>query len=304
MSAKILAAVAIPIAAAFLAVGGYHTFAQTSQQSPAKEAAEKDYMAAKWHKFHFKPEIDKVSDAQCLSCHQDILERKPRKVSPAGVKANETLAWYQALDTYAGAQENFHWRHISSPFAKQVMNLSCTFCHQGHDPREEAPGASATGPAQGTAAGFALRKVVDPSKTCLKCHGQFPAEIMQLPGPWHEVRPTMEYDDIKNGCLEACHQEAFRTIRHQVTYLKAKKIEELGKDSSDLCFGCHGGRAWYRNSFPYPRNPWPGMDEEVPDWAKDRPTQSDPRYRIEASTAPSGDKAANGSEVSDESKAK
>jgi len=32
------------------------------------------------------------------------------------------------------------------------------------------------------------------------------------------------------------------------------------------------------NSFPYPRNPWPGMDAEVPDWAVGRPTASDPHH--------------------------
>ncbi len=29
-----------------------------------------------------------------------------------------------------------------TPFAKKVMNLQCTFCHQGNDPREEAPAGS------------------------------------------------------------------------------------------------------------------------------------------------------------------
>jgi len=236
-----------------------------------------DHQTAKWHPIHFKPEIDKATNEQCLTCHQEILTRKVRPASPAGLEASSSKAWYQTLDTYAGEQDTFHARHLTSPFAKQVMNLSCTFCHQGHDPREEAPRATATA----APAAFTLRKTVDPSRTCLLCHGSFPAENMGLEkAPWHKQRENLESADAQNGCL-VCHAEQFRTVRHQVSYLKADAIEASAKDgTSDTCFGCHGGRAWYRTSYPYPRHPWPGMDKTVPDWAKDRPTKSDPRYAI------------------------
>ncbi len=280
MGLKTVRTAAILAAGMVLAVGGLHSFAQTKSKPP-----EQNYGAAVWNKYHFQPAIDKATDKQCLSCHRDVLERKPRKKSPAGVDASKAIAWYQALSTYAGEQENFHWRHISSPFAKSVMNLSCTFCHQGHDPREEAPGSSATAPPQSKPAGFTLRKTVDTSNTCLRCHGSFPKKIMQLDDPWPVVRPTLESEDAKNGCL-SCHQETFRTNRHNVTYLNGAKIEELAKNDSDSCYGCHGGRAWYRNSYPYPRTPWPDMDEEVPDWAKNRPTQSEERFRIKAKVEP------------------
>ncbi len=273
------------VCAAAVVAGGIHTLAQTSTK-PAQTSTKpdrKDYDAALWSELHFAPAIDRAKDEQCLACHSEILNRKPRAKSPAGVEASKSIAWYQAADTYSGNQETFHWRHISSPFAKDVMKLSCNFCHRGHDPREEAPGSSATSLQVGKGAGFTLRKTVDPSNTCLRCHGSFPFEIMQLPGPWPEIRPDMESEDVKNGCLGACHQDTFRTNRHNVTYLNRDKIEELAKQSSDVCFGCHGGRAWYRNSYPYPRHPWPGMDEEeVPEWAKNRPTQSEARYRIKA----------------------
>lgn len=237
----------------------------------------KDYDAARWHPIHFKPAIDAASNEQCLVCHQEILKHNVRPASPAGVKAAEATAWYQTLDTYTGDQTSFHARHLTSPFAKQVMNLSCNFCHQGHDIREEAPGSSATTTVAATG-NYTLRKQVDPQSTCLLCHGRFPVEFMEgLDQPWHKIRENFETPEAPNGCL-TCHEQMFRTVRHQVNYLNATGIEQAAKTSSDTCFGCHGGRAWYRTTFPYPRHPWPDMPKDVPAWAKDRPTKSDPRH--------------------------
>lgn len=272
-----------------LGVGALHGWAQTpptpqppkAEADKAEAAADKagEYDQAIWNKLHFPSPGSHVTDAQCLACHQEVLERRVRPSSPAGLKTSETLAWYQTLDTYTGEQDTFHRRHLVLPYGKSVMNLSCTFCHRGHDPRDEAPGSSATAASQATA-GFTLRKVVDPSKTCLLCHGTFPNKVMGLPGPWPEIRKGLENANVKNGCL-ICHAQQFRTNRHNVTYLHGAKIEDLAKESSDVCYGCHGGRAWYRISYPYPRHAWPAMSPTVPDWAKDRPTESDPEYRIE-----------------------
>ncbi|HMN38148.1 MAG TPA: hypothetical protein PKD49_10645 [Hyphomicrobium sp.] len=239
-------------------------------------AAITDYNAARWHPLHFKPAITAATNEQCLACHREILDSKPREKSLAGVAASQSVAWYQTLDTYEGEQMTFHARHLDSPFAIKVMNLKCTFCHQGNDPREEAPGASATaGPAT-----FTLRKMVEPSKTCLLCHGKFPGQFMGFDEqPWHALREGMETPEAPNGCL-SCHADQFRTVRHNVNYLKAAAIEDDAKINADTCFGCHGGRAWYRISFPYPRHAWPGMDPAVPDWAKDRPTQSAPEHLV------------------------
>ena len=248
-----------------------------AQETPAELAKITDYQAARWHRLHFKPAADTATNEQCLACHQEILTGKVREASPAGLKSANAEAWYQTLDTYSGAQETFHARHLTTPYAKQVMNLNCTFCHQGADPREKAPGSSASMPAQGAA--FTLRKTVNPSGTCLRCHGQFPYQNMGLE-PWPAVREGLETPETPNGCL-TCHAEQFRTVRHQVSYLKADAIEALAKTSADVCYGCHGGRAWYRISYPYPRHPWPGMDDsQVPDWAKDRSAESDAKYRI------------------------
>lgn len=237
------------------------------------------YLDAAHDPIHFKPAIDTATNEQCLSCHREILKSDVRKASPAGVKANDVLAWYQTLDTYAGDQETFHARHLNTPFAKKVMNLKCNFCHQGNDLREEAPGSSAT-TTLADLGDFTLRKLVNPSNSCLLCHGAFPAPNMGLEGSWHELREGLETEDAPNGCL-SCHADQFRTVRHQVNYLNAKAIEDLAKsDSSDSCYGCHGGRAWYRISYPYPRHPWIGMDPEVPEWAKDRPTESAPQHRL------------------------
>ncbi len=79
-----------------------------------------------------------------------------------------------------------------------------------------------------------------------------------------------------NSCL-TCHS-SIRTHRHQVTYLNAEAIEQAGQKSDESCYGCHGGRAWYRIAYPYPRHAWDGMSPDVPDWAKDRPVASEARF--------------------------
>ncbi len=251
----------------------------------ARQAADRERAAdlggrllrATYSPLHFKPGIDTATDAQCLACHREVLDDKPRVASPAGVRAADSRAWYQQTGTYAGEQDSFHRRHLVTPLAKQLMDLRCNTCHQGHDPREEAPGSSATSAPQADA-GFTLRKQVNPETTCLKCHGQMPArEIMGLPGPWAQVK-----DQFQNDCL-TCHA-AFRTNRHNVSYLKAEAIEEAAKAAAatrtggDVCYGCHGGRPWYRIAYPYARNPWPGMPEATPEWARLRPRHSELRF--------------------------
>jgi len=234
-------------------------------------AAEKtksiDYQSAMWDPLHFSPGIESASNEQCLKCHQEVLNRKVLTKSPAGVLSEATLAWYQTLDTYEGVQETFHRRHLVTPLAKKIMNMQCNTCHQGGDPREQAPIPPNTGNNQ-----FTLRKQVNP-ETCLLCHGDSPYQIMGLPSPWNESRGMFQ-----NNCL-LCHG-GIRTTRHQVNYLKADAIEVAGKESSDVCFGCHGGRQWYRIAYPYPRHSWKGMAKEIPEWAKDRPTESEVRFRI------------------------
>ena len=240
-------------------------------------ASSSDHLRATYDPIHFKPAIEKATDAQCLACHREVLEDKVRETSPAGVKAANSKAWYQQLSTYAGEQETFHRRHLVTPMAKELMNLSCNTCHQGHDPRDEAPGTSATGAPQSTT-DFTLRKQVNVETTCLKCHGQMPVQNMGLPSPWPESKEM-----FGNSCL-TCHA-AIRTNRHQVSYLKAVAIEAAGQKSADSCYGCHGGRAWYRIAYPYARHAWEGMAPEVPDWAKDRPTESEARFRLSSTGA-------------------
>lgn len=243
-----------------------------------------DYESARFHPLHFPPQINQASNEECLVCHSEIMSHKPLESSPAGVPATDTLAWYQTLATYEGPQADFHFRHLQSDYATAVMNLECTFCHKGNDPREESPDMI-PGRTAFTAASspeFTLRKMVNPSTTCLLCHGAMPApeEIMGLSAPWHESREDFEDEETLNGCL-TCHGEyGFRTNRHNVTYLNAANIEDLATASSDTCYGCHGGRQWYRISYPYARHPWPDMDEETPDWALTRPTESIPQYQL------------------------
>ena len=239
-----------------------------AQSSPA--AAQPDYQRAVYDPIHFKPAIDQATNAQCLACHAEVLKPSVRAESPAGVKAATAKAWYQQTSVYGGEQDTFHRRHLETPLAKELMQLRCTTCHQGHDPRDENPGSSATSQRAG---GFTLRKVVVPEQTCLKCHGQMNHTIMGLPQPWAQSKDTFQ-----NNCL-LCHA-AIRTTRHQVNYLHATAIEEAGKKSGDSCYGCHGGRAWYRIPYPYARNAWQGMASEAPDWAKGRATRSDARFLL------------------------
>lgn len=276
----VLIAVAAWLITASAVDAGASPASDPTKATPAQLSAIKDYLAAKWHPLHFKPAIESASNEQCLACHSEILKTNVRKTSPAGLKAEDALAWYETLDTYDGSQATFHQRHLITPYAKQVMDLKCNFCHQGHDPRDRNGASSADMSA--AVSGAALRKTVDPAKTCLLCHGRWPAENMGMEGKWSDLRASLETPEQPNACL-TCHAEQFRTVRHQVTYLKAAAIEEAAKKQSDVCFGCHGGRQWYRISYPYPRHPWPTMDaSSTPDWAKDRPTESDPRYRLPA----------------------
>lgn len=236
----------------------------------------KDHLRATYAPIHFKPAIEKATDAQCLACHKEVLDDKVRETSPAGIKAAASKAWYQQLSTYAGEQDTFHRRHLATPMARELMNLNCTTCHQGNDPRDEAPGSSATAMPQSTDA-FTLRKQVNPETTCLKCHGQMNIQVMGLPSPWPESKEM-----FGNSCL-TCHA-AIRSQRHQVTYLKVEAIEAAGAANADTCYGCHGGRAWYRIGYPYPRHAWAGMAPEVPDWAKDRPSESEARFQLPVAT--------------------
>jgi uncharacterized membrane protein len=226
-----------------------------------------DHYRAQWNTIHFSPAIDSATNEQCLSCHMEILQRKILVSTPAGVPAETTLAWYQTLNTYKGSQETFHRRHLVTDYAKQVMQMKCITCHQGENPREEAPV-----PPDITNTNFTLRKQINP-ETCLMCHGNFPDyKRMGLPSHWNESREMFQ-----NNCL-LCHS-GIRTNRHQVNFLKPEAIEAMAKDDSDVCFGCHGGRQWYRISYPYPRHAWGSMQKEIPDWAKNRPTESNPRFR-------------------------
>ena len=256
--------------------------AGASASPTAAPAQPTDYHAAKWDPIHFKPAIDKATDAQCLSCHAEVLKPSVRKSSPAGVEAATAKAWYQVTSTYQGEQDTFHRRHLDTAMAKQLMNMRCTTCHQGNDPRDEAPGTSASN----QNAELTLRKMINPETSCLKCHGKMNWEVMGLPSPWAQSK-----DSFQNNCM-LC-PAAIRTTRHQVNYLNAQAIDEAGKTNGDVCFGCHGGRAWYRTHYPYPRHAWPGMPTEVPDWAKGRPTESEVRF-ISAAVQPATTAAAQG----------
>lgn len=234
----------------------------------AQKTGEINYDQARWDPLHFQPAIATATNEQCLNCHQEVLKREVLVKSPAGVVAVNSLAWYQTLSTYEGPQKTFHQRHLTENLAKKLMNMKCNTCHQGNDPREQA-----VIPPDHEQTQYTLRKQVNP-EICLMCHGDFPDyKVMGLPSEWNTSGAIFQ-----NNCL-LCHA-GIRSNRHQVNYLNAEAIETAGKENSDVCFGCHGGRQWYRISYPYARHSWPGIAKEVPEWAKDRPTESNPRFRI------------------------
>jgi hypothetical protein len=130
----------------------------------------------------------------------------------------------------------------------------------------------ASGSADDTQPGLTLRKSVDP-EICLMCHGKFDYRVMAgLSGDWTEVR-----EQFKNDCV-TCHKES-RTVRHKLNFLNEEEIEKAGEESSDSCYGCHGGRAWYAIAYPYVRRPWlERMPAVPPEWAVGRPTEYDERF--------------------------
>lgn len=266
-------AISTVLAVALVLQGCHGRDSNLPRMDEPEAAAVKDYQRARYSELHFKPAIDTATDGQCLVCHAEVLKDTVREQSPAGVKAGDTQAWYQRVSTYQGSQETFHRRHMATPMARQLMKMQCITCHQGSDPRDEAPETSAT--SQNT--GYTLRKHVDVGGLCLKCHGQMNWSVMGLPGPWPESKEAFQ-----NNCL-LCHA-GIRTVRHQVNYLNASAIESAGQKNAETCYGCHGGRAWYRTHYPYPRHPWPGMPEGTPEWAKDRLTESELRFVIALGT--------------------
>jgi hypothetical protein len=242
-----------------------NTAVATAPAAPASQP--QDYQRAVYDPIHFKPAIEHATDAQCLVCHKEVLQPSVRQHSIAGNAASEALAWYQQTSTYTGPQETFHRRHLVTPLATTLMQMRCTTCHEGNEPRDEAPGTSAS--SQNGA--LVLRKMVNPETICLRCHGKMNWPVMGLPASWEKSKVTFQ-----NNCL-LCHA-AVRTNRHQVNYLNAQAIEQAGAKSGDACFGCHGGRAWYRLNYPYPRHAWSAMPPEVPQWAKTRSTESEARF--------------------------
>jgi len=265
---KWLLVVLVVLASLWGSERGHALRAKTEAMAAAAARADAGgrHLRATYSPLHFSPVAERASDEECLACHGEVLTDRVRPATLAGLRTDQTQAWYQQTSAYTGEQDTFHRRHLIHPAGRRLMHLSCAFCHRGHDPREEVPGSSADAPEVGTP-GHALRKQVDVETICLRCHGRFPHEVMGLPGPWHELA-----DSFPDGCL-SCHA-TIRTERHRVNYLDAAAIEAAGRADSEVCHGCHGGRAWYRIAYPYPRHPWPGMADEVPAWAIDRPTRS------------------------------
>jgi hypothetical protein len=190
---------------------------------PAVAAPAVDYQRARFDPIHFQPAIAQASDAQCLACHEEVLKPSMREQSPAGVKA-ATTAWYQQTNTYQGAQETFHRRHLSTPLARSLMDLRCNTCHEGHDQRDEHPLSSATSqrnggfPAQARESRNHLPQVPWPDE--LQRDGPARA-LAQEQGDVPEQLPAVPRGDPHH--------------RHQVNYLKAEAIEAAATGNAATC---------------------------------------------------------------------
>jgi len=112
----IAAVIAVTIAIVSAVFGVAPSPATASSAGPGP-----DYLRAVYSPLHFRPAAELATDDQCLACHREIMESRVRDKSPAGLPAKEAKAWYQQLSTYAGEQETFHRRHLSTPMAKQLM---------------------------------------------------------------------------------------------------------------------------------------------------------------------------------------
>lgn len=175
-----------------------------------------------------------IQDATCLNCHQDIFDADGAVLAATDptIDLSKLKPWYQDVKTYQGPQLRFHYRHLKTPLATSIMNLSCVFCHENTEVRATYPGEDSGG---------SFRKQVSSETKCLLCHGQFP--------PAHGMSwPALQKTIGGQGCL-ACHQvDTLSTILGEVAYLKADKIVAQNQDNAVLCYGCHGGRAWYQKA--------------------------------------------------------
>ena len=155
------------------------------------------------------------------------------------------------------------------------MNLRCHLPPGARSARGGA-GIVATASPQATT-DFTLRKQVDVETTCLKCHGQMNTVIMGLPGPWPESKAS-----VRNGCL-TCHAISARPPSGDLPECQ-RPSKRPGRNNADTCYGCHGGRAWYRIAYPIRATPGRHAGRRA-GLGKGQPTQSEARFQLPATAA-------------------
>lgn len=191
------------------------------------------YERARLSDVHIDSAKKGIQDSACLACHQEIFDAEGAvlaAIDPA-IDLSKLKPWYQDVTTYQGPQLRFHYRHLKTPLATSIMDLSCVFCHENTEVRATYPGEDSGG---------SFRKQVS-GETCLLCHGQFPQAHRMS---WPALQTAVGGQD----CL-ACHNaETLRNVVKKVDYLQADKIVAQGQDNAALCYGCHGGRAWYQKA--------------------------------------------------------
>jgi hypothetical protein len=213
-----------------LAISGYGLKAGAD----ARQIAERERLAdeggkllrASYSPLHFKPAIDTATDAQCLACHKEVLEDKPRVASPAGVRAADSIAWYQRTSTYSGEQDSFPSPAPGDADGAGLDEPALHHLPSGPGPARGSAGLLGDGdaPDRSPASPCASRSIRKPPASSATASFR-PRRSWACPARGPRSRTCSRTTAWR------CHA-AIRTNRHQVSYLNADAIEAAAREGT------------------------------------------------------------------------
>ena len=128
--------------------------------------------------------------------------------------------------------------------------------------------------------------MVNPSETCLRCHGAMPAR-----GDHGSAR-ALARDPLRTSNSPRSAQRVPELPRRHLPHRTASgelpatrpNIEEIGRWGSapTAATAATAAAPGTAISYPYPRHAWPDMDEEVPEWALGSAERVRPQYALPA----------------------